>query len=185
MIVWNTHTRIGKDIAQALITELSSLTPAVTISSPLLSTPPPTVPETQPDLDTPDELAIRSLLLGIAHRTAGEFKASRAFLEEAHHLHKSVKISQWVGGLSCYELAVLDLKEADTTHGSGSVADASAPLSGDSRAAWLHVLKSAGEKLDKAVSLSGQSVDMSSRLDMRISLLRDELATKREMVEKL
>lgn len=80
---------------------------------------------------------------------------------------------------------MLDLKEADATHGSGSVADASAPLSGDSRAAWLHVLKSAGEKLDKAVSLSGQSVDMSSRLDMRISLLRDELATKREMVEKV
>ena len=45
------------------------------------------------------------------------------------------------------------------------------------------MLKDASEKLDKAMSLSGQSIDMSSRLDMRVSMLRDELATKREMVE--
>ena len=81
-------------------------------------------------------------------------------------------------------MAVLDLKEADALYGRGSLSDASAPpLSTDAREAWKRVLKDASEKLDKAMSLSGQSIDMSSRLDMRVSMLRDELATKREMVE--
>ena len=156
----------------------------MTIPSPLISTSPTPTSLDTPDLDTPDELSVRSLLLGIAHRNANEFRASRLFLEDALQRHESTKINTWVGGLSCYELAVLDLKEADALYGRGSLSDASAPpLSTDAREAWKRVLKDASEKLDKAMSLSGQSIDMSSRLDMRVSMLRDELATKREMVE--
>ncbi|KAI0705857.1 hypothetical protein BC835DRAFT_1313841 [Cytidiella melzeri] len=184
-IFWNTHTRVSKAIAQSLIDELAALSPVVTISSPLIEPQPASAPQDPPDLDTPDELATRALLLGIAHRTAGEYTAGREFLEEAHRLHKSTQISVWVGGLACYEHAVLDLREADCKYGSGSVDGSSAPLGTDARAAWKVVLKSAGEKLDQAAALSTQSVDMSSRLDMRISLLRDELATKREMIEKM
>lgn len=181
MPVWNTHARVGKDVAQALIDELSGLTPPVAINSPLIAPRAQPSEETRPDLDTPDELASRALLLGIAHRVAGAFAPAREFLEDAHKRHKSAQISSWVGGLACYELAVLELKEADATYG-GSSTDAP-PLGENARSAWKSVLKSAGEKLDQAVALSGQSVDMSSRLDMRISLLRDELATKKEMIE--
>jgi hypothetical protein len=182
MIVWNTHARVGKDVAQALIDELSSLTPPVTINSPLITVQTQPSEEPRPDLDTPDELASRALLLGIAHRVAGAFAPAREFLEDAHKRHKSAQINSWIGGLACYELAVLELKEADTTYGGGISVD-TPPLGEKARSAWKMTLKSVGEKLDQAAALSGQSVDMSSRLDMRISLLRDELATKKEMVE--
>ncbi|KAI0345249.1 hypothetical protein BDW22DRAFT_1354152 [Trametopsis cervina] len=184
-LFWNTHVRIGKDVAQAHIDELTAFSPPVTISSPLIKTQPAPTSQGPPDLDTADELAVRSLILGIVHRTAGEFKAAREFLEDAHRRHKTVTINTWVGGVTCYEMAILDLKEADAKYGSGSTFDPSAlPIGDEAKAAWRKVLKDAGEKVDLAASLSPQSIDMSSRLDTRISLLRDELATKREMVDR-
>lgn len=42
------------------------------------------------------------------------------------------------------------------------------------------MLKSASVKLDKAMACSPNSVDLSSRLDSRVSMLRDEIAAKRE-----
>lgn len=86
-------------------------------------------------------------------------------------------------GVACFEIAVLDLKEAEATLGGGSGAE-KVLLSEEDKAAWLKVLKKTGERLDQALSLAPQSIDMSSRLDSRITMLRDELATKREMVEK-
>jgi hypothetical protein len=133
------------------------------------------------DLDTPDELASRALLLGIAHRAAGAFAPAREFLEDAHKRHKSTQIGSWAGGVACYELAVLELKEADEIYEGGTSVD-TPPLSEKTKSMWKVTLKNVGEKLDQAAALSGQSVDMSSRLDMRISLLRDELVTKKEMV---
>ena len=56
-------------------------------------------------------------------------------------------------------------------------------LSGPSaRARWDKVLKDATALLDSAMSLSGAEVDLSSRLESRIAMLRDEIALKREMV---
>lgn len=165
--------------------ELTAFSPPTITSSPLVSTEAtPKPPSNPPDLDTPDELAIRSLLLGIVHRTAGQYAASREYLQDALQGHKSVKISTWVGGVAAFELAVLDLKEADSTLGGGSGSGADRVLLNEQdKAAWLKVLKDVGGKLDQALSLSPQSIDMSSRLDSRITMLRDEIATKREMVE--
>ena len=112
------------------------------------------------------------------HRTAGEFAASRAFFEDAQALQRDLKISTWVGGVATFEIAVLELKEAEMSLGSGAVA-ASDPMKQNE---WEKVLKHASELLDKALSLAPQSVDLSSRLDTRISMLRDEIAIKREMV---
>lgn len=119
---------------------------------------------------------MRSLLLGIMHRTAGEFGAAREFLVDAHARHQHLKISTWVGGVACFELAVLDLKETEATVGSDVVVDAT------QRTAWLNTLKVASERLDQSLALAPQSVDLSSRLDTRISMLRDEIALKREML---
>lgn len=181
--VWNTHARISKDVAQAHINDVVALTPPVTIASPLIR--PAAAPDSSakhPDLDSPDEIAARSLLLGILHRTAGEFQASRQFLEDALSRHKTVKISTWVGGLASFEMAVLDLKEAEAV--SGTSPDGSTPPLGDAaKASWQRVLKAALERLEQAMSLAPQSVDLSSRLDTRVSILKDEIATKREMVE--
>ena len=134
-------------------------------------------PATDAVPDTPDELAIRSLLLGIVHRTAGDFVSSRALLEDAVARHPAVKVSTWVGGVAWFELAVLDLKEMEVSQAEkgkeGPLADTDA---------WAHVMKDALEKLDKALSLATQQVDLSSRLDSRIAMLKDEIALKKEML---
>jgi len=44
---------------------------------------------------------------------------------------------------------------------------------------WTEVLKAACVKLDLALDLA-TNVDLSSRLDSRIAMLKDEIATKRE-----
>ena len=163
------------DIAHAHVIELATFSPAVTIPSPLISDEKtPVIPSDPPDLDTPDELAIRSLLLGIVHRTVNEFTASRAFLEDAHQRYHGLRVSTWVGGVTCFELAVLELKETQATVG--------AATDTIKRAAWAKTLKTASEQLDHALSLAPQSVDLSSRLDTRINMLRDEITMKREMI---
>ncbi|KZT09584.1 uncharacterized protein LAESUDRAFT_741851 [Laetiporus sulphureus 93-53] len=194
-IFWNTHARITREVALEHIAELSVLTPHPTIESPLITPPSPasaapsalpTAPA--PDLDTADELAVRSLLLGIVHRTAGQFVSARAFLSDAHARHVSIKVSTWVGGVALFELAVLDLREAQArlegVPGIDGVSQDSSETVSESekRGAWKKALREAESKLDKALALATQQVDLSSRLDSRIAMLRDEIVMKREML---
>ncbi|KAG2106816.1 outer membrane protein Iml2/Tetratricopeptide repeat protein 39 [Suillus discolor] len=172
-IFWNTHARIESSIAIAHIQEWSSLTPAITdIESKYLAT---SVPKTEnDDLDTVDELAIRSLLLGIVHRTLAEYAAARAFLLDALKRAPDVEISSWVGGVSAFELAVLDLKEAEVRGADMKPEEA--------MAMWEGVLAGASEKLDQAYAMSTKQTDLSSRLDSRIVMLRDEIFDKRGLL---
>ncbi|KAG2349961.1 hypothetical protein BDR05DRAFT_994923 [Suillus weaverae] len=172
-IFWNTHARIESSIAIAHIQEWSSLTPAITdIKSKYLATP--VLKTENDDLDTVDELAIRSLLLGIVHRTLAEYAAARAFLLDALKRAPDVEISSWVGGVSAFELAVLDLKEADV-----KTADMKPE---EAMAMWEGVLAGASEKLDQAYAMSTKQTDLSSRLDSRIVMLRDEIFDKRGLL---
>ena len=122
------------------------------------------------DLDTPDELALRSLLLGIVYRSRGDYGSSRIFLSDAHRRQPSIAISTWIGGIALFEWAVLDLQEAA----------AAEKLGGDP--VWERTLKSASGRLDQALALGGKSVDLSSRLDSRIVMLKDEITTKKGML---
>jgi hypothetical protein len=97
------------------------------------------------DLDTVDELAIRSLLLGIVHRTIADYAPARAFLLDAHKKAADVEISTWVGGVSSFELAVLDLKEADTK--------ATNLEPDEAMKMWENVLQRSSETLDQAYAL--------------------------------
>jgi hypothetical protein len=49
---------------------------------------------------------------------------------------------------------------------------------------WIDIMivKSARVKLDVAMDLSTNSVDLSSRLDSRIAILKDEITTKLEIL---
>ncbi|EGN95882.1 hypothetical protein SERLA73DRAFT_113602 [Serpula lacrymans var. lacrymans S7.3] len=174
-IFWNAHARIDKDIAIAHIKDWSSLSPPVNVESAYIV--PAASPTSGPvDLDTPDELAVRSLLLAIVHRTLRDYSASRAFLADAQQQAKMAEISSWVSSVSIFELTVLELKEADATC-------LSKELVGDERKKfWIPVLKAANEKLDQALALATSNTDLSSRLDSRISMLRDEITTKSEMI---
>ncbi|KAG1905718.1 outer membrane protein Iml2/Tetratricopeptide repeat protein 39 [Suillus fuscotomentosus] len=172
-IFWNTHARIESSIAIAHIQEWSSLTPAITdIESKYLAT---SVAKTEnDDLDTVDELAIRSLLLGIVHRTLAEYTAARAFLLDALKRAPGVEISSWVGGVSAFELAVVDLKEAEVK-GTNMEPEEAMTM-------WEGVLAGASKKLDEAYAMSTKQTDLSSRLDSRIVMLRDEIFDKRGLL---
>ena len=50
------------------------------------------------------------------------------------------------------------------------------------REVWVAAMKEAEGRLEKALALATQQVDLSSRLDSRIAMLKDEIAMKREML---
>ncbi|KAJ7203157.1 mitochondrial outer membrane protein IML2 [Mycena pura] len=196
--VWNTHQRIADTVAEAHIKELAALTPpvAIAVPSPFL----PAIDQQHasvPDLDTPDESALRFLLLGILHRTLRLYAPARALLQAAHGTQ--AKVSTWIAGVALFELAVLELKEAQGGGGGGGGGPASAPapaaagladagagagtLAATDKAGWARVAAAADARLDAAQGFAGRSdIDLSSRLDSRIALLRDQIAAKRAMV---
>ncbi|KAH9170399.1 hypothetical protein EDB89DRAFT_1977829 [Lactarius sanguifluus] len=222
-IFWNTHGRITPEVAQAHIAELLSLSPPVTLPSPISPAPPsPTTPAddaqapARPPLDTPDELALRALLLGITHRAAGHPTEARRFLRDAHARHARIPSSgsTWIGGLrEAHRLEHDGEGEGDGESGGTSSPSSSeeesvsssnisggvaAGVYGARRAGggigeltlrmnalatrWRKVLKEAEALLDSAMSLSGSEVDLSSRLESRVAMLRDEIGLKREML---
>ena len=130
---------------------------------------------------------MRAIILGVILRTLGDFPASRTLLSEASDRYPEVEF-KWIGGIALFELAVLDLKEVEALEKNRS---ASASSDNDTKTItsdentlkeWKKALKTASEKLDKAMSISGNSVDLSSRLDSRVNMLRDEIAIKKEML---
>lgn len=154
------------------------------------------------DLDTPDELALRSLLVGINQRTMGSYKDARSNLTNAYAHRSEVKVSTWIAGVAMFELAVLDLKELEAAQRDDSDLDASEgrresesvtqttkPAKSDRvtdwNTAWVNALQSASAKLDTALGLATGTTDFSSRLDSRIAMLRDEIAIKRGMLNIL
>ncbi|KAF9792188.1 hypothetical protein BJ322DRAFT_19589 [Thelephora terrestris] len=187
-IFWSTHSRISQDVALSHVEDLSRLTPPVSIPSQyiLASSPLPSpVKDTPNDLDTPDEEAIRSLILGTVHRTVGDFATSRAFLEDSVSKHPQVKCSTWVGGVALFELAVLDLKEVEDEERAGKLSSETGKdeVSPAGVKRWEQAIEGATAKLDRAMSISGKDVDMSARLDSRIMMLKDEMTLKREMLK--
>ncbi|KAF8638147.1 hypothetical protein AX17_002420 [Amanita inopinata Kibby_2008] len=228
-IFWNNHAHVSPSIARDRINKFLNLSPPIVsppsrVSSVHTDSPSPSTgsnsvpaaitnaaPEAPVDLDTPDELAIRSLLLGINYRTAGDYATAHHYLTDAHAQRANINTNTWVAGISMFELAVLDLRELDakmseqpSSDGMGDGILAAAVTTaledlklkeggdvGDSgtgqsltlqQQEWANVLKAAEEKLDQALAWSPQSVDLSSRLDSRISMLKEEIATKREML---
>ncbi|KAJ7142285.1 hypothetical protein C8R44DRAFT_865640 [Mycena epipterygia] len=167
---WNTHQRIEDAVAEAHIKELAALTlhVALAVQTPFL----PAVDEKQVviaeasvDLDTPDERVPR-LLLGIMHRTLR---------------------FTWIAGVALFELAVTDLKEADATDKGKNKVDkgqdkAEKKEAGLDKKEWVHVLVGEDANSDGVLGIAGKSDnDLPSRIDSRIALLWDEIATKHGM----
>ncbi|KAJ3859612.1 outer membrane protein Iml2/Tetratricopeptide repeat protein 39 [Lentinula novae-zelandiae] len=171
-IFWNTHNLISPSLAKAHIKEWSALSPPLGIDSPYMADP---ISSTTPELDTPDELALRFLLLGIAHRSIG-CVGIRIKGNSPPSTGPASSSSTWIGGLAMFELAVLDLKEVEVEENNGK-----GPLA-DLGQRWKTALESARIKLDAAMNLSPHSIDLSSQLDIRVSMLRDEIDMKAEMI---
>ncbi|KAJ7052878.1 outer membrane protein Iml2/Tetratricopeptide repeat protein 39 [Mycena amicta] len=186
-IVWNTHQRSADAVAEAHIKDLAALTPHLALAGgspylPSVDSLHDVVPATTtPDLDTPDESALRALLLGILHRTLRQYTASRVLLEVAREMQAQVKVSTWIAGVANFELAVLDLKE-----GEGMIMKESEGKPDTDSNSWTPVLAAADAHLDAAQLFAGKNeIDLSSRLDSRIVLLRDEIKKKRGMLGML
>ncbi|KAJ3848955.1 outer membrane protein Iml2/Tetratricopeptide repeat protein 39 [Lentinula lateritia] len=171
-IFWNTHNLISPSLAKAHIKDWSALSPPLGIDSPYMADP---ISSTTPDLDTPDELALRFLLLGIAHRSIG-CVGIRIKANSPPSTGPASSSSTWIGGLAMFELAVLDLKEVEVKENNGK-----GPLA-DLGQRWKTAIESARIKLDAAMNLSPHSIDLSSQLDIRVSMLRDEIDMKAEMI---
>jgi hypothetical protein len=78
--------------------------------------------------------------------------------------------------MALFELAVLELKEVEIV-----TAPSASPE--EVKSAWTVAIKKADEELDKALALATSSnSDLSSRLDSRIAMLKDEMAMKKEML---
>lgn len=162
------------------------MSPPVEIKSSHIVQPKGQPEGTAADLDTPDELCLRSLILGIVHRTLEEFGPARELLWDAHRRHAEAE-SKWMGGVALFELAVLDLREAELKSSgvsSSSGEEKSIVIGPDTEdeVNWAEVMKKASEKLEKAMAISGNNVDLSSRLDSRVNMLRDEIAMKKELL---
>lgn len=71
-----------------------------------------------------------------------------------------------------FELAVLELKEVEMVEQQHLLEKVLL------QERWRKAFSSAAQRLDKAISLTTNATDMSSRLDTRISLLRDEISAK-------
>ncbi|KAE9403990.1 hypothetical protein BT96DRAFT_917160 [Gymnopus androsaceus JB14] len=178
------------------------------------------------DLDTPDELALRLLLLGIVHRSIGcvgirrkrrmtttepvssssssstsgtpstsdenpepgtESESTSSFIYEdtiryiensSAALRASRQLAHCCACSPTFYQTVLDLKEVEVEEKMNK----SSQLSADLKERWHAALKSARVKLDGAMALATSSVDLSSRLDSRVAMLRDEIGMKAEII---
>ena len=176
-LVWNTHIRIPKDTAVAHIQDLLSLTPYIATETPFAPSDLPVEdPEAPLDLDTPDEQASRFLLLGILHRTAGEYALSRAFLEEAVSRKAEIIDDTWIVPTAVFELATLDLREVDAELSEQRGDDAQPHP--DAKRQWESTINVALGRLDEVSSLV-VNTDLSSRLESRVVMLRDEIGYKK------
>lgn len=143
--------------------------------------------ENSVDLDAADELASRSLLLGILHRTAGEYKVSRTFLEHALTFQNAIPTSLIIP-TSMFELATLDLveveKEEKATKPQADNATITSEEKGSSQSSdsahkkrWKQALDAASSKLDKVGNLATNTT-LSTRIESRVQMLRDEIGYK-------
>ncbi|KAN0076757.1 Outer membrane protein Iml2/Tetratricopeptide repeat protein 39 [Tylopilus felleus] len=178
-IFWNTHAHINETTALAHIKELSAFTPPIEFESIHMHARPASPTNTKPDLDTPDELAIRSLLLGIVHRTIGDYATARSLLNDALKHGAHVEISTWVSAVAFFELAVLEMKEGEQN--AAELETKSEKADSEEKKGWGETFKVAREMLAAASGMCTREMDLSSRLDSRIVMLKEEIKKKMEI----
>ncbi|KAJ7098901.1 hypothetical protein C8R44DRAFT_988714 [Mycena epipterygia] len=153
LYIWNTHQCIKDTVAEAHIKELAALTPHVVLAVP-----------------SPFLLAVNEKYVVTAEEACYACTPPRCAVRGCAQ-DAGLRVSTWIVGIVLFELAVTDLKEADAADkGEAGVAIEKEKEAGLGKKEWARLLV---EKSD---------IDLSSRLDSRIALLRDEIVTKRGMV---
>jgi hypothetical protein len=196
--VWNIHSNSSKDVALVKIRALAGLLPHPAIQSRLFPSSAADIETTssndntstnfstsgsskQPAADTtdsvgttlahPEELASRSLLLGILHRTVGDYETSRLLLEEV--LSQRTELgSSWVVPTAMFELASLELVEVESKP-CGKVP------SPEETTNWREALDKASTRLEQVGPLAAASSGLATRIEGRVTMLKDEIGYKR------
>ncbi|SCZ88505.1 BZ3500_MvSof-1268-A1-R1_Chr2-1g04454 [Microbotryum saponariae] len=133
---------------------------------------------TSDDLDTLDEIATRSLLLGALYRSLDDgpsLHIAREFLQSITKHKEGIKEEKWVPSFALFELAVVECKECE-------LETRRLEKEGVKRKVvvgrWKDGLGKA-EKLIENLFASGE-YDLKSRLESRTMQLRDEIAAKKK-----
>lgn len=120
---WNTTGRASPVSRQASIDHLAAFTPAPRYSpdpaSPTsVARPSPTAQkQAQDDLDSPDELLVRDLLLGSMYRSQGALPTARALLQLAMDAEPLATEDKWAAAFARFEMAVLLCQESERDDG--------------------------------------------------------------------
>lgn len=166
-LFWNAHANITREVADATIRDLMKLAPQPGVENGEQAD------KTFPDyMDCADEFLARALLLGVLHRSGGHFGESRKFFIEVIDKYQTAE-GRWIGVIVHIEMAVLELQETEA-----SLREDKEVL--DTKTRWEVALDTAGKWLDKGLSLCTNTVEMFSRVESRISMLRNEITLKRE-----
>ncbi|KAG8988923.1 hypothetical protein FRB90_002498, partial [Tulasnella sp. 427] len=172
-VFWNTHRRIPKSIASEHVRELIKLTPypAGCDTEQPSHWPASSLTGSRSDLDTEDELLFRNLLLGIAQRALEDFTTSKRLLLLAANAKDREITGTWMIPMAHFEVAVLAMLEVQESERESS----SDP---QLKTKWTSAINDAAKHLDEASARLGDT-DLSSRLESRIAMLRDELQLKK------
>lgn len=168
---WNSYGRITKEAALKHMSALCKLTPAPEIPTHLIDLEPKGDDDEIDDLDTPDEIAVRYLLLGILHRAIGELDLSRRYLDECVSYRGKATDDTWAPAFAAYELAVLELNVGDQQTSSETP---------NAKSIWKNAIGASEKHLALVASGEfGPTYDLEGRQGTRCYLLKDEIQTKK------
>ncbi|GAA5895996.1 hypothetical protein JCM8208_007500 [Rhodotorula glutinis] len=126
------------------------------------------------DLDTPAEILIRDLILGVLYAALAHYEPAAGHFATSTHLLDGVLAAsdaevgdeKWARAFAGWHRAVVELRIGDT-----------AECAGEGKAGWSKRAKRADEWLAAVLALTGY--DMQTRLESRVLMLRDEMAMRR------
>ena len=81
-----------------------------------------------------------------------------------------------------FELAVLELKEIEALEPIPHLGQNGTMIRQGVKDKWTKATSNAIENLDRTMQLATNSTDLSSRLDMRVNMLRDEIMARKEFL---
>ncbi|KZV92878.1 hypothetical protein EXIGLDRAFT_836136 [Exidia glandulosa HHB12029] len=170
----NVHSHMTSEMSKALIQEWLALTPRSSIVSPVEASAEktPLHKESANDLILPEELALRSLLLGVVHGVASYWTEARAYLEEAAQVAKEADY-KWVCVVAHFELATLELRETSARLGAEN----------RQRQPWMDAIAKTEKRIETALSFSTNTTEMTGRMESRINMLRHEMTAKKRTLE--
>ncbi|KAH8924821.1 hypothetical protein BT69DRAFT_1318643 [Atractiella rhizophila] len=167
-VFWNALSRMPEHTLRHLVATLSSFSPS---PSPGYSKKTgPIKFQATDELDTMEEIVLRSLLLGLAYLAMGELKEASAHLEDA--AARGAETDEiYAAAYANYALALCTLRSADANPD-------------QSKAAWDLAFTKAETFLEEIFKRQ-EHYNMKSRLESRVSMLRSEMSVKKDIVSKI